>query len=46
MASVHAASPELLKKGDPNLTAEAANNIDIGITKVTGDIQFNMRCLL
>ncbi|WP_409283068.1 TonB-dependent receptor domain-containing protein [Proteus columbae] len=38
---VHAAS-RTIEKGDPNLTAEAANNIDIGITKVTGDIQFNI----
>ncbi|MEQ5140735.1 MULTISPECIES: TonB-dependent receptor domain-containing protein [Proteus] len=38
---VHAAS-RTIEKGDPNLTAETANNIDIGVTKVTGDIQFNM----
>lgn len=38
---VHAAS-RTIEKGDPNLTAEAANNIDIGVTKVTGDIQFNI----
>ncbi len=38
---VHAAS-RTIEKGDPNLTAESANNIDIGITKVTGDIQFNI----
>lgn len=38
---VHAAS-RTIEKGDPNLTAETANNIDIGITKVTGDIQFNI----
>ncbi|AUT92705.1 TPA: TonB-dependent receptor [Proteus mirabilis] len=38
---IHAAS-RTIEKGDANLTTEVANNIDLGITKVTGDIQFNI----
>ncbi|EKT56012.1 TonB-dependent receptor domain-containing protein [Providencia sneebia] len=36
----HAAS-RTIEKGDPNLGAETANNIDIGIMKISGNTQFN-----
>lgn len=36
----HAAS-KTIEKGDPDLTEETSNNIDLGITKISGNTQLN-----
>ncbi|HBC0988749.1 TPA: TonB-dependent receptor [Escherichia coli] len=38
---IHTAS-RTIEKGDPGLTAETSNNIDIGLSKATNDIQLNI----
>lgn len=36
------ASSRTIEKGDPNLSAETSNNIDIGVMKISGDTQFSI----